>query len=122
MTKRELAAEGERPIAEDELEEWEVVEPEERKPLSAVLTVRFSPEEMRRVRDAAKAANVSMGDIVRRGVQAYLKGASAPVTTTGYATSWPGVEVVNLLSRAKIATFGQGQAVEREDSSDQLVG
>lgn len=95
---------------EAEMEDWEVVSPEVHQPLSAVLTVRFTEEELKRVRDVARMAGDSMGDVVRRAVQQALEVSTAPILTMGWTTTER--STVNILARSGIVTFGDGRQYE----------
>jgi hypothetical protein len=58
--------------------------PGRRRPLSATITVRFSPEEATAIRELAKELGVSYSDIVRRAVRKFVHfrltvGEAAPV-------------------------------------------
>lgn len=101
--------ENERPLDEADVENWEAVSPGARKPLSAVLTVRFSEEELKRVRDVAKASGESMGDVVRQAVQGMLQVPVAQIRTMGWTTTES--SSVNILARSGIVTFGDGTQV-----------
>lgn len=113
MTKR-APKEGqeEGPLTEAEIEDWDSVE--EKQPLSAVLTVRFTPEEIRRLRDLAKESSSSMADVVRRAVGTYLADTKTSIFLMGH-TAVSGQ--ANVLARSGIRTFGVGQDIEEEDLS-----
>lgn len=101
----------ERPISRDDIEDWEVtaVGPA-RGPLSAVLTVRFTDEELRRIRDAARQRRVSMGDVVRQAVEDHFAPYRRMTTLVMGYTGAPGS--ANILARQGLVTFGGGQEEE----------
>lgn len=101
-----LEDQEERPLTEDEVGDWEVIEPKSSTARSAVLTVRFSPEELRRIRDAAKSSRQSMADVIRDAVAAHLTG-TAPIVSMGWSWS-TGVGEANVLARSGLVTRGQG--------------
>jgi len=103
----------ERPIAEDEASDWEIVSVDE--PASArrsvVLSVRFSPHELRAVRDVAKSSGIAMGDVVREAVRRYLARRSS-IVTTGYTTDHASA---NVLASSGIQTYGVGRTLEKNE-------
>jgi hypothetical protein len=113
MINRE-PVEEERPIAEDEVEDWEVVEPEESKgSRTIVLSVRFNEDEMRGLRDLARESGGSMADVVRGAVSKYLwpqKGSL--VWTASHSRLSPG---------RVTGTFGFGQDFEGDLASQGLA-
>jgi len=102
----------EQPIDEREVDDWEVVPFESpREPLSAILTVRFTEREFRKLKAAAKSLGVSMGDLVRKAVASYVESPTSPtVLVMGYDPSQ-----ANVLGRWGIRTYGQG--VDRPEVS-----
>jgi hypothetical protein len=109
---RQFEDSEERPLTEDEIGEWEVLEHAPSISRSAVLTVRFAPEELRRVRDAAKASGQSMAEVIRDAVEAYL---SARSTVVSMGWSWStGIGEAYVLGRSGLVTRGQGLQEEIE--------
>jgi hypothetical protein len=110
MTESE-GSEEERPIATNELDDWEEVETESKATRSAVLTVRLSEQEMRQVRDAAKAAGASMGDIVRHALSEHLHGTEvASAVFLGWST-----DAAVYPATVGFTTFGHGRQVEDDE-------
>jgi len=97
----------ERPLQANEIDQWEVVKSETEGPLSAVLTVRFSPDELRRIRDVAKYADKSMAEVIRDAVDAYIQ-RRAVIRSMGWGWSTGGGDA-NVVAVAGLVTLGQGQ-------------
>jgi hypothetical protein len=59
------------PIAATDVDDWEMVEVDEpdRTQRSIVLSVRFSDQEMRRLREESKRTGASLSDVVREAVR-----------------------------------------------------
>jgi hypothetical protein len=106
-------SEEERPLTEDDIGDWETVEPEPSPARSAVLTVRFSPEELRRIRDVARASGQSMAEVIRDAVTGYLTSRST-VLTMGWSWS-TGIGEASILAQSGLVTRGQGLQEELEE-------
>jgi hypothetical protein len=106
-------SEEERPLTEDDIGDWETVEPEPSPTRSAVLTVRFSPEELRRIRDVARASGQSMAEVIRDAVTGYLTRRST-VLTMGWSWS-TGIGEASVLAQSGLVTRGQGLQEELEE-------
>lgn len=102
--------EDERPIGDDEVDDWEIVAGPSPKSRSTVLSVRFDPDELRAIRNAAAQAGVPMGDVVREAVRRYLPGTSS-VASSGYSL----FATANVLGGSAVVTFGGGRAVDEEE-------
>jgi hypothetical protein len=100
----------EQPIGEDELDDWEIVAAQPSKSRSIVLSVRFDPEELRAIRDAAARAGVAMGDVIREAVHKYLPSASS-FATSGYSQ----FATANVLGGSAVVTFGGGRDLDQEE-------
>ena len=96
----------ERPLSEEEIGEWETVEPEPGTSRSAVLTVRFSPQELRMLRDAAKALGTSMAEVIRSAVAGHLSTQST-IVSMGWGWS-TGIGEAYILAKSGLVTRGQG--------------
>lgn len=108
-----LEDQEERPLAEDEVGDWEAVEAGPSALRSAVLTVRFSPDELRTIRDAARASGLSMANVIRNATAAYLTGTSQ-IVSMGWSWS-TGIGEASLLARSGLVTRGQGRQEDVEE-------
>lgn len=70
----------------------------ERRRLASMVSVRFSPEEADRVRNAASAVGRSLSDFIRQ----------AALEKTGYRTAWRSVSGSGSLGRERTFTSGIG--------------
>ena len=105
----------EKPIAEDEIGDWEVVEATPG-PRSVVLSVRFNEAEMTRLREEAAKTGASLSDVVRHAVRAYFEPSALPVST---GWSEPNVNVV---VRSGLVTFGTGQDFIQQTPRQEQAG
>lgn len=112
MKNERLEGSEERPLSQEEIGEWEIVEPEAGITRSAVLTVRFSPQELRRLRDAAKASGTSMAEVIRGAVAGYLS-AESTVLSMGWGWS-TGIGEAYVLAKSGLVTRGQGLQEEMQ--------
>lgn len=112
MKNERFEASEERPLSEEEIGEWEVIEPESGVTRSAVLTVRFAPQELRKLRDAAKASRTSMAEVIRGAVARYLS-AESTVVSMGWGWS-TGIGEAYVLAKSGLVTRGQGLQEEMQ--------
>lgn len=74
--------------------------PARKRPLSATITVRFSPEEASEIREMAKKLGASYSDVVRRAVREFVH----PHSMFKYRTSNPLLDTPILLTNAETST------------------